>query len=72
MRLAKRLEITRKLRDEGVAHVLSGENDMVYNEVDNKRIKITEYPVEFVEGKLKVPAISAVIYKFSLLGFEIK
>lgn len=55
------------LRKRGEAHVISGTDDMTYNDVNNKNnvnSKVRE--VEIMDGGISVPEISASIYKFKI------
>ncbi|SFG15240.1 alpha-L-arabinofuranosidase C-terminal domain-containing protein [Salegentibacter agarivorans] len=61
-------EAANTIRNTGTSYIISGENDMVYNDEDNpKRIKITEAEILISENKLDIPRESAGIYKFSLI-----
>ncbi len=51
----------------GESYLISGENDMVYNDEENQdRIKIVESDIQVAGNKLEIPKESAGIYRFKL------
>ncbi len=59
--------ITDRIAKNGKSYLISGENDMVYNDEQNKnRIRIEESDVEILEKELEIPKESAGIYKFKI------
>ncbi|MDN3594137.1 alpha-L-arabinofuranosidase C-terminal domain-containing protein [Zunongwangia endophytica] len=59
--------ISEKIVPSGKSFIISGENDMIYNDEDHKnRIKISEATIEVSENGLAIPKESAGIYKFKL------
>lgn len=59
--------VTDRIAKSGKSFLITGENDMVYNdEHDKNRISITEYDIQILEKGLEIPKESAGIYKFKI------
>ncbi|WBL23889.1 alpha-L-arabinofuranosidase C-terminal domain-containing protein [Zunongwangia sp. HRR-M8] len=59
--------ISESIATSGKSFIISGENDMVFNdEKDKERISITEAGIEISEKAIEIPKESAGIYKFKV------
>ena len=59
--------ISESIATSGESFIISGENDMVFNDEENKeRISITEAGIEISENAIEIPKESAGIYKFKV------
>ncbi|WBL24108.1 alpha-L-arabinofuranosidase C-terminal domain-containing protein [Zunongwangia sp. HGR-M22] len=59
--------ISESIATSGESFIISGENDMVYNDEENKeRINITEADIKISENTIEIPKESAGIYKFKV------